>query len=247
MATEGTLISELVTRARRKANDERSRRWRTDEPILEQMSHARRKVVQVFGRLTESGFFETVTAETLLAANATQIVLPADFMGVKDLALVLDPVALGGTGRNRVSFTKIKRQQQNGVRTELPVAVVGDRPGYWVRRGPGATGKVAPVLPVSSQARYYVLTYHHTFEDIAFPIPADPNNKINTPTEFDELIVLYTAICLCENDRKIVDPLKLEFERLKNDLITSYEGAEDETGVEQVDDDWHREFNSGVM
>lgn len=244
MAGSGTLLSTMVARVRRKVNDESSRRWTTDAPILEAMSHARRHVSFVFGRIAEAGYFEKDLGEISIAANVEYLVPPSDFVGLKTLSLVKNPVATGGAGDDRIDADKLRRDQVTKYRNRVPVATTGTRPVYWVRRSADVTAHRVYVLPKAPTTRYFNGVYHHTFADLGSTVGSD---KIDVPLEFDELIVLYTSILLTEDDRKLSGPLQNEYQALETTRITALQGAEDETGTEQVSPDWHDEFNEGYF
>lgn len=236
---DGTALSILVTRARRKVNDELSKRF-TEAMILDQMSHARRHVALVFGRIAEAGFFEKDSGELALAANAETLYLPADFIGMKVLDLVLDPSP--GLGGDRIQATKLRRDQISDFRNRQPQAMPRGQPGYWVRRDPDPAKNLLFILPKSSSARVLRAVYHYRFADLPTTAGAE---VIGVPYDFDELIVLYTAILLCGDDKKRVTPWQEQYTALEATRLTAIQGSEDETGTEQVSDDWHQEFSTG--
>ena len=243
MAGSGTLLSTLITRVRKKVNDESSRRF-LEADILVALGNARRHVAMVFGRIAEAGYFEKDLGETAIAANAEYFLLPSDFMGIKTLSLVKNPTATGGTGLDRIDADKLRRDQVTKYRNRVPIATTGTRPVYWIRRSADSAAHRCYVLPISPTARYFNGLYHHTFPDLNTTAGSD---RIDVPFEYDELVVLYASVLLCEDDKKRVEPLQLEYQGLEATRLTALQGAEDETGTEQVSSDWHDEFNQGYF
>lgn len=239
---DGTLVSELETRIRRQVNDESSRRF-ASAAVMEKLSLARRHVADVFGRINEAGYFEKELVEAQIAAGGTYLAsIPTDFLGIKTLNLVMDPVALGGTGQDVVPVDRIRRDQISDFRTRVPIATSRVRRVYWVRRAPDPANVRIFVLPVNPSATgYFNLLYHHGFADLASPAAGN----IGSPIEFDELLVLHASILLEENDKKKAGEWKEEYASKEGAKLTALQGSEAETETEQVSSEYHEEFNSG--